>query len=89
MEPLFEFWAKSVREDEPAPMYSVPHHSLDVAASLLTAFRSPVDVPAATLARLADSCSKKGHGRDRVLVDARDPERSGRTATARSLSGAR
>ena len=53
MEPLFEFWAKSGREGEPAPMDSVPHHSLDDAASavvLLTAFRSPVDVPAATLA---------------------------------------
>jgi CRISPR-associated endonuclease/helicase Cas3 len=55
MEPPFEFWAKSGREGEPAPMHSVPHHSLDVAASavvLLTAFRSPVDLPAATLAAL-------------------------------------
>lgn len=54
-EPLFEFWAKSGREGEPAPMHSVPHHSLDVAASamvLLSAFRPPVDVPAATLAAL-------------------------------------
>jgi CRISPR-associated endonuclease/helicase Cas3 len=36
-------------------MHSVPHHSLDVAASammLLTAFRPPVDVPAETLAAL-------------------------------------
>ena len=55
MVPLFEFWAKSGREGEPAPMHSVPHHSLDVAASaavLLSAFRSPVDVPTATLATL-------------------------------------
>ena len=55
MEPQFEFWAKSGREGEPAPMHSVPHHSLDVAASamvLLSAFRPPVDVPAATLAAL-------------------------------------
>ena len=55
MEPLFEFWAKSGREGEPAPMHSVPHHSLDVAASamvLLAAFRPPVAVPAATLAAL-------------------------------------
>jgi CRISPR-associated endonuclease/helicase Cas3 len=36
-------------------MHSVPHHSLDVAASatvLLTAFRPPVDVPTETLAAL-------------------------------------
>jgi hypothetical protein len=36
-------------------MHSVPHHSLDVAASatvLLTAFRPPVDVPAERLAAL-------------------------------------
>ena len=36
-------------------MHSVPHHSLDVAASalvLLTAFRPPIDVPAPTLAAL-------------------------------------
>jgi CRISPR-associated endonuclease/helicase Cas3 len=55
LEPLFEFWAKSGREGETAPMHSVPHHSLDVAASaivLLTAFRPPIDVPAATLAAL-------------------------------------
>ena len=55
MEPLFEFWAKSGREGEPAPMHSVPHHSLDVAASavvLLTSFHPPVDVPAASLAAL-------------------------------------
>jgi len=31
--PLFEFWAKSGGEGEPAPMHSVPHHCLDVAAS--------------------------------------------------------
>src|SRR5215469_8238616 len=52
---LFEFWAKSGRDGEPAPMHSVPHHSLDVAASalvLLTGFRPPMDVPAATLAAL-------------------------------------
>jgi hypothetical protein len=45
MEPLFEFWAKSGREGAPAPMHSVPHHSLDVAASavvLLTAYRGSI-----------------------------------------------
>jgi hypothetical protein len=55
LEPLFEFWAKSGREGEPAPMHGVPHDSLDVTASarvLLTAFRPPVDVPAETLAAL-------------------------------------
>jgi CRISPR-associated endonuclease/helicase Cas3 len=55
VEPLFEFWAKSGRAGEAAPMHSVPHHSLDVAASafvLLTAFRAPIDVPDATLAFL-------------------------------------
>jgi CRISPR-associated endonuclease/helicase Cas3 len=54
-ERLFEFWAKSGREGEPALMHSVPHHSLDVAASatvLLTAFRPPVEVPDACLAVL-------------------------------------
>jgi CRISPR-associated endonuclease/helicase Cas3 len=53
--PSFEFWAKSGRDGEPAPMHSVPHHSLDVAASglmLLRAFKSPIPVPAATLAAL-------------------------------------
>ncbi len=51
----FEFWAKSDRSGDPSLMHSVPHHSLDVAASamvLLAAFRPPVDVPAATLAAL-------------------------------------
>jgi len=54
MAPLFEFWAKSGREGEP-PMHSVPHHSLDVAACafvLAQAYRSPVEVGAATLAAL-------------------------------------
>jgi CRISPR-associated endonuclease/helicase Cas3 len=52
---LFEFWAKSGRDGEPAPMHSVPHHSLDVAASgliLLTAFGCPISVPEAALAAL-------------------------------------
>jgi CRISPR-associated endonuclease/helicase Cas3 len=52
---IFEFWAKSGREGETAPMHSVPHHSLDVAASayvLLSPFRVPVSVPAPTLAAL-------------------------------------
>jgi CRISPR-associated endonuclease/helicase Cas3 len=55
LDPLFEFWAKSGRTGEAAPMHSVPHHSLDVAASafvLLTAFRAPIDVLDATLAFL-------------------------------------
>jgi CRISPR-associated endonuclease/helicase Cas3 len=53
--PMFQFWAKSGREGEPAPMHSVPHHSLDVAASallLLNAFRVPVAVPGTALAAL-------------------------------------
>jgi CRISPR-associated endonuclease/helicase Cas3 len=52
---MFDFWAKSGKENEPAPMHSVPHHSLDVAASafvLLTAFRPPVAAPEAALAAL-------------------------------------
>jgi CRISPR-associated endonuclease/helicase Cas3 len=52
---MFQFWAKSGREGEPAPMHSVPHHCLDVAASatiLLDAFRPPVAVPAAALSTL-------------------------------------
>jgi CRISPR-associated endonuclease Cas3-HD len=55
LEPFFEFWAKSGREGEPAPMHSVPHHSLDVAASalvLLTTYRAPFEVAATTLAAL-------------------------------------
>ncbi len=55
MGPLFEFWAKSRREGDPAPMHSVPHHSLDVAASafvLLSAFRCSIDVEKAALAML-------------------------------------
>jgi CRISPR-associated endonuclease/helicase Cas3 len=55
MPPLFEFWAKSGRDGEPAPMHSVPHHSLDVAASalvLLDAYRAPVPAPSCTLAAL-------------------------------------
>jgi CRISPR-associated endonuclease/helicase Cas3 len=55
VQPLFEFWAKSGRDGEPAPMHSVPHHSLDVAACalvLLDAYRPPVPVPNTTLAAL-------------------------------------
>jgi CRISPR-associated endonuclease/helicase Cas3 len=55
MEAMFQFWAKSARDGELAPMHSVPHHSLDVAASamvLLETFRTPVPIPAATLATL-------------------------------------
>jgi len=55
MLPLFEFWAKSGREGEPALMHSVPHHSLDVAACalvLLDAYQAPVPVPSRTLAAL-------------------------------------
>ncbi|HET9848464.1 MAG TPA: CRISPR-associated helicase Cas3' [Candidatus Dormibacteraeota bacterium] len=55
MPPLFEFWAKSGRDGEPAPMHSVPHHSLDVAACalvLLEAYRAPAAVPNSTLAAL-------------------------------------
>lgn len=36
LEPLFEFW-ESGREGEPAPMHSLPHNSLDLAASRLGA----------------------------------------------------
>ena len=52
---MFQFWAKSGREGELAPMHSVPHHSLDVAASalvLLSALRIPVAVPVTALAAL-------------------------------------
>ena len=52
---MFQFWAKSGREGEPSPMHSVPHHSLDVAASasvLLGAFRAPVAMPLTALAAL-------------------------------------
>jgi CRISPR-associated endonuclease/helicase Cas3 len=52
---MFQFWAKSGREGEPAPMHSVPHHSLDVAASasvLLSALRAPVATPLTGLAAL-------------------------------------
>jgi CRISPR-associated endonuclease/helicase Cas3 len=52
---MFDFWAKSGREGEPAPMHSVPHHCLDVAASacvLLTAFPTPIAVPATAVAAL-------------------------------------
>jgi CRISPR-associated endonuclease/helicase Cas3 len=55
MASMFEFWAKSGRDGDPAPMHSAPHHSLDVAASglvLLTAFPAPVAVPDAALAAL-------------------------------------
>jgi HD domain len=55
VQPLFEFWAKSGREGEPAPMHSVPHHSLNVAACalvLLDAYPAPVPVPSDTLAAL-------------------------------------
>ena len=53
---MFDFWAKSGREGEPAPMHSVPHHSLDVAASasvLVSVFRPPVAVPGDALIALA------------------------------------
>jgi CRISPR-associated endonuclease/helicase Cas3 len=53
--PMFQFWAKSGRDGEPAPMHSVPHHSLDVAASasvLLSALRAPVAMPLTALAAL-------------------------------------
>ncbi|MGE0258101.1 MAG: CRISPR-associated helicase Cas3' [Alphaproteobacteria bacterium] len=52
-EPLFQFWAKSGQDG--GPMHSVPHHSLDVAASalvLLSAFRPPVAIAPATLTAL-------------------------------------
>ena len=52
---MFDFWAKSGREGEPAPMHSVPHHSLDVAASaavLVPVFRPPVAVPGGALIAL-------------------------------------
>jgi CRISPR-associated endonuclease/helicase Cas3 len=55
LEPLFQFWAKSGRDGDPAPMHSVPHHSLDVAASafvLLSAFRPPIAIEKAALAML-------------------------------------
>ena len=55
LSPLFEFWAKSGRDGESAPMHSVPHHSLDVAACalvLLEAYRPPVPVASKTLATL-------------------------------------
>ncbi|MGH7046613.1 MAG: CRISPR-associated helicase Cas3' [Stellaceae bacterium] len=55
MPSAFEFWAKSHREGDGAAMHSVPHHSLDVAASalvLLSALRPPVAVPAASLIAL-------------------------------------
>lgn len=55
MNALFEFWAKSGREGDRALMHSVPHHSLDVAASafvLLSAFRCPIAVEDTALAAL-------------------------------------
>ena len=55
MEKFLEFWAKSSRPGDPAPMHSVAHHSLDVAAcaaALLEVFPPPVTLPAAPLAAL-------------------------------------
>jgi CRISPR-associated endonuclease/helicase Cas3 len=52
---MLEFWAKSGRPEDAAPMHSVPHHSLDVAACarlLVPTLRPPVDVEPATLASL-------------------------------------
>src|SRR3954451_19210453 len=52
-ESLFQFWAKS--GEDGGPMHSVPHHSLDVAASalvLLSAFKPPITIAPATVAAL-------------------------------------
>src|SRR5574340_436655 len=52
---FLQFWAKSAPPGDAAPMHSIAHHSLDVAASafvLLETWRPPVAVPAASLAAL-------------------------------------
>lgn len=55
MHTMLDFWAKSGRDDDPAPMHSVAHHGMDVAACasvLLGVFTPPVDVPPEALAAL-------------------------------------
>jgi CRISPR-associated endonuclease/helicase Cas3 len=52
-DPLFQFWAKSGQDG--GPMHSVPHHSMDVAASALvlhSAFKLSIAIAPATLAAL-------------------------------------
>ena len=52
---MLDFWAKSRRDGDLAPMHSIAHHGMDVAACasvLLDTFRAPVGVPSEALAAL-------------------------------------
>jgi CRISPR-associated endonuclease/helicase Cas3 len=55
LDDFLQFWAKSGRQDDTAPMHSIAHHSCDVAActaALLETFPPPPAVPAGALVAL-------------------------------------